>query len=488
MAAGSSAFDIDALESMRTHQPAWRLLRADHAPFIISFLHRTFIAEQRRQLNESDVLHRLEDHLFALRSRVGEGTYPRSASDYLNQWASDACGWLRKSFVPGSDEPVCDLTPAAEQAIEWLASLRNRSFIGTESRLLTVMELLRQISTGAESDPAERIKELERRRATLDAEIADAKRGVLPVLTPVEIRDRFQLLANTSRALLSDLREVQQNFLQLDRDARSRIAAWDGAKGMLLGEIFGHSDAIAESDQGQSFRAFWDFLMSPERQEEFDHRLQAVLALPAVQQTGYDPRLRRIRFDWLGAGEQAQRTVARLSEQLRRFLDDRAWQESRRITQLIQEIERTAVAIRDDPPTGDIMYVEALAPEIVMPLERPFFTPSDAVALADASVDLGVSDADAEILFQQHHIDPETLAAHIRHCLGNHDQVLLPEVLAQHPLEKGLAELVGYLRLATDPDGLVRASIDEATSDVVAWTDAQDIQRRATLPRITFTR
>jgi len=132
--------------------------------------------------------------------------------------------------------------------------------------------------------------------------------------------------------------------------------------------------------------------------------------------------------------------------------------------------------------------VEALAPEIIMPLERPFFTPSDAVALADASVDLGVSDADAEILFQQHHIDPETLAAHIRHCLGNHDQVLLPEVLAQHPLEKGLAELVGYLRLATDPDGLVRASIDEATSDVVAWTDAQDIQRRATLPRITFTR
>ena len=49
---------------------------------------------------------------------------------------------------------------------------------------------------------------------------------------------------------------------------RERIATWEGGKGVLLEEIFGDRDAIVGSDQGKSFRAFWDFLMSPARQEE----------------------------------------------------------------------------------------------------------------------------------------------------------------------------------------------------------------------------
>ncbi|GBF34675.1 hypothetical protein DCCM_3795 [Desulfocucumis palustris] len=32
--------------------------------------------------------------------------------------------------------------------------------------------------------------------------------------------------------------------------------------------VFGERDTIADSDQGKSFRAFWDFLMDPYRQDE----------------------------------------------------------------------------------------------------------------------------------------------------------------------------------------------------------------------------
>ena len=86
--------------------------------------------------------------------------------------------------------------------------------------------------------------------------------------------------------------------------------------------------------------------MSPARQEELSAMLEAVFALEPVRPLAPDRRLRRIHYDWLGAGEVAQRTVARLSEQLRRYLDDQAWLENRRIMQLIRGVEQNALAVR----------------------------------------------------------------------------------------------------------------------------------------------
>lgn len=484
-----ATFDLDGLDLLRTHHPAWKLLRADHAPFILGFLQRTFVAEQLRQLPESDVLRRLDDHLFTCRAQADEGSYPRTAREYLTQWAADDTGWVRLSYRNrGDDEPVCDLTPAAEQAIEWIASLRERPFVGTEGRLLTVFALLREITSGAEMDPARRIADLERRRQDLDEDIARIRCGELSALSPIAIRDRFQILADNARALLSDLRAVQQRFHGLDRAARSRIAQWDGAKGGLLGELLISRDAITGSDEGQSFRAFWDFLMNPQRQEEFDHLLHTVLSLPAIRESRYDPRLSRVRFDWLAAGEQAQRTVALLSQQLRRFLDDRAWLENRRIAELIQEITSVAVVLRSAPPRGIVMEVDALAPELLLPLERPLYTPTIAPELTETTVDLGISDADDSVLYSQHVIDLDALTRVIQGCLVAEDHVTLAQVVERHPLRHGLAELIGYLRLATDTDHLLRSTLDEDLRDSVIWLDGSGDQRRATVPRIIFHR
>jgi len=67
----------------------------------------------------------------------------------------------------GSDEPHYDPTPAVEKALAWVGGLRSRSFIGTESRLNTIFELLRQMVYWAATDPAQRLADLERRRATI---------------------------------------------------------------------------------------------------------------------------------------------------------------------------------------------------------------------------------------------------------------------------------------------------------------------------------
>ena len=268
--------DFATLDALRTHHPAWRLLRSDHAPLVASFLQRVFVAPNVRVKAAADLAEALEDELYALRLHLGETAFPKSALEYLNDWAALDKGWLRKFYRPGTDEAQFDLTPATEKAIAWLAQLSERQFVGTESRLLTLFDLLKQMSEGSEADPAKRIAELHKKRDDIDAEIARVLSGDVPLLDDTAVKDRFQQFMQGARELLTDFREVEHNFRQLDRRVRERIALWEGSKGALLEDIMGERDAIADSDQGKSFRAFWDFLLSSRRQEELTELLDRV--------------------------------------------------------------------------------------------------------------------------------------------------------------------------------------------------------------------
>lgn len=487
--------DYDTLSALRDRHPAWRLLASQHAPLVASFLYRVFVAPNVRVMGEADLAEALEDELFARCSQLGDGAYPKSAQEYLNDWAASEKGWLRKFYRQGTDEAQFDLTPPAEKALAWLLSLTERPFVGTESRLLTIFTLLEQICAGTESDPAKRVDELRKKRDALDAEIARALAGEAPLLDDTAVKDRFQQFQQLARELLADFREVEHNFRQLDRKVREKIVLWEGSKGALLDEIMGERDAIGDSDQGRSFLAFWGFLMSSQRQEALTSLLEQVLALPAVAQLAPDQRLRRVHYDWLEAGEHTQRTVAQLSQQLRRFLDDKAFLENRRIFGLLREIEGKALALRANMPKGEVMAIDAMGADIALPMERPLFAPSAALRLADVALEAGDGEVNTARLFSQTVVDKVRLRAAIRRALRGQQQIALHELVQREPLQHGLAELVAYLELAYSGEGAgagVRAVVDEAATEPVRW-QAQDaaggaVEREARVPRVIFTR
>ncbi|MDD4648651.1 MAG: DUF3375 domain-containing protein [Desulfoplanes sp.] len=477
--------DYATLDLLRQNHPAWRLLRAQHAPLVAGFLHRVFIAPNVRTLSQADLVEALEDELFVLREQQGEDAFPGSAQSYLNDWAENDKGWLRKFYLPGTDEPHFDLTPATEKALAWLESLTERAFVGTESRLLTLFELLRQMSEGSQTDPKVRIAELQKRRDDIDTEIGCILAGDIPLLDDTALKDRFQQFLQLARELLTDFREVEHNFRILDRRVRERIALWDGTKGALLQEIMGERDAIADSDQGKSFRAFWDFLMSQSRQEELSSLLEQVLALPPIVETKPDPRLRRVHYDWLEAGEHTQRTVALLSEQLRRFLDDKAWLENRRIMDILHDIETHALALRGDPPAGEFIPLLLPSLSIELPLERPLYTPSHTPLITQIALDEGDAEIDTAVLYSQVVVDKAELAQNIRQEPQDRSQVSLGDVVSRHPLRHGLAELVAYLQLAGEWSHTV---VDEEEEEQVRWQTETGITRQATLPHIILLR
>ncbi|MFB6396609.1 DUF3375 domain-containing protein [Polymorphospora lycopeni] len=482
---GGSGMDFDSIEWLRRNSPAWRLLRADHAALVLSFLGRVFVEENIRSMSAIELTVRLEDELFTLNERFGEGTYPRTAKAYLDEWAQPDVGWLRKYYPPGADQVHFDATPAVERALAWVQSLRARSFVGTESRLNIVLELLRQMAFGAETDPEVRLAELRQRRAELDVEIDRVSAGEVDLLDPAAQRDRYQQFVATARGLLSDFREVEANFRTLDRELRERIASWNGSKGELLDEVVGNRNDIAESDQGRSFHAFYDFLLSPRRQQEFSDLLARVQSLEAIGEP--DLRMRGIHYDWLDAAERTQATVRLLSEQLRRFLDDQVWLENRRVVDILRSVETHALAVRDQP-TGELGHeIDGIAPHIVLPMERPLYQIRAKQALdSDVDLDADTPEVDVSALFEQVHVDPARLREAVRAALTDGTQVSLPELVAARPLEHGLAELVAYLSLDKDPT--FELIFDEWRPDHVRWRGVDGRLREAVVPAVAFVR
>ncbi|MFT3855667.1 MAG: DUF3375 domain-containing protein [Ilumatobacteraceae bacterium] len=477
-------FDPGSLEVLRAVHPSWRLLRYERAPLAIAFLHHGFIAPNARSLPEDEAVELLDDLLGAGRLDGDGAAGSKSAREYLLEWSSDERGFVRRYYPLGGEEAHVAVTPGAERAVAWLASLDEAAFVGTESRLLTAIELLRQLDIGTDANVEVRLADLRQRRAALDAEITRIEGGDVRLLDDRAVAERFQQFVGLSRELLADFRQVEENFRALDRSVRERIAQWDGTKGGLLAEVFGERDLIAASDQGASFRAFWDVLSAVSRQDELSARLNRITQLPAVAAAQPDRRIRRVHHDWFNAGDHTQRMVASLTAQLRRFIDDRTWLENRRIIEIIRSVEGHALAIREEPPRQSFNDIAGVGADISLPMERRL-----ASAQTSAPIEVGelLDDelADIDALFADTAIDPMVLAGNVNDLLDDRDQVTLADVCRRYPLSAGLTELVAYLHVADDR--FERAVLDDLR-DRISWDVDDEASRAVDMPRVVFVR
>ena len=476
--------DYAAIETLRDKHPAWRLLRADQAPLLLSFLGRFFVDESRGASPAGQIIDALDDELYVLNSGSPDAPpYPRPAADYLADWAAPEYGYLRRFYPLGSDEIHYDATPALEKAYAWVQSLQSREFVDTESRLQTAIDLLRQIDQGTESDPERRLRELERRKQEIENEIealrTDPESGLLD---RTAVRDRYQQFAATARELLSDFREVEENFRELDRSARERIATWDGSKGELLGELLGGRSRIDSSDQGRSFQAFYDLLLSSSSQEELSNLLERIAA---IEELGVDGRMRHVHHSWAEAAERTQETVRRISGQLRRFTDDKIVLENRRVLDLVREIEATALRLRDAGVLSGLgLEFEETGVEINLATERPLHSVRPTAQVDSLLPPAEEEDVDTSLLAEQVIVDPARLAEHLRALIPARGTALLEDIVEMYPVENGVAELITYLALDDDD---IEVVTDPEGETVIEYYESER-PMRARMPRVEVRR
>jgi hypothetical protein len=243
-------------------------------------------------------------------------------------------------------------------------------------------------------------------------------------------------------------RQVEQNFRELDKDTRQAIIKSSLTKGKLLDDIFSKQDFLWGTDQGKSFKAFWEFLMSRSMQEELELLINKINELPTIQKIKTDTTIERLKTNLVEAGDKVNRTNDGLLEQLRKFVEQKSL-ESKRILSTLDKIEALLLEIKDaikiDAPLLQIDGV--FKPVLIM--ERPLFKPPVKIIFQDAEILEGESDAETDALCSQFFIDIEILKGNIKSLLKHKSQVSLEEVLSHYKSSKGMAEVLGYMQIAT---------------------------------------
>lgn len=462
-----------------------RLLKADHAPLIISFLFTVFkdgVSNQEEGgVKEKELAGYLSDQLYVLNEY--ENKYPKSPSDYLTDWAN--AGFLRK-FPGKTDEFVYEPTPASEQVFKWIDSLEKREFVGTESRLKNLFERIQKLVSKTQLSASERLKQLELQKQALDEEIENIKAGKLEMLDDRQIKEEYFLIEDTAKSLLADFREVEQNFRDLDRDFRRKIITTTQSKGEVLSDLFEQQDFLAQTDQGKSFTAFWEFLLSQSKQAEFENLIERMLGIPLIQQMRNDSfRMELLRNNLIEAGDRTNKTTNSLWNQLRRYLENKSFFENRRI---LEQINESLKLIFEHPDT-DFSKLPALEIDETIRIDlisnRPLYTPPEQIKFKKQQLQEGQASGGSELLYEQFEIDIPRLKDNIKQLLKNRLQLSLPELLREYPAEKGVAEIVAYIDIASKNPK--RHSVSDNEQEDILIRNSQTGQVfKVKIPKIIF--
>ncbi len=454
--------EYEYIKNLKESSPALRLLKVDNSPLIVSFLFNSFKRDNKNTLKESELENSLSDYLYNLNRDNQESQYTGEPKAYLRKWADD--GFLRAWYETDSDEATFELTPATETAFEWITDLNKKEFIGTESRLLNIYAILREITVKTTPDPHKRIRELEKQKKKIDAEINLIKLGNLEVLDETKVKERFFEVEDIARNLLSDFKQIEQNFRELDNEIRVKQIGTNLSRGKILDEIFSVQDLIWNSDQGKSFKSFWELLMSQSKQEELNELIETVLELPQLRELKEENTIGRLKVNLVEAGDKVNKTNSIIIEQLRKYLDDRLFIENRRIMDIINSIETKAVGLKYNPPNKKNFSEVDNKIKLDFTLDRPLFNPPKVLELKNTDFNEGKAEISTNSLYNQLYINPDELRLRIREMLKHRSKVTLKEVTERYPIEKGMAEVITYFSLATRSE---TAIINEENNETI---------------------
>jgi hypothetical protein len=278
---------------------------------------------------------------------------------------------------------------------------------------------------------------------------------------------------------------VEANFREIALQVRKQQLVLEAKKGEIVRHVLDADTQLKESDQGRSFYAFWEFLISGQKQDELQlllHRIYDLSEWHALEPS-QQLRLRRLKWSLLEAASRISESNQQLGERLRKLLDDQKIAEARRVMALATEIKQLAVSVVESPPADkDFYYLEGM-PDLDMPMDRPLWSPPVRHNFAQIEPEVGELDlttTNLEALFAQFYVDEGRLRRQVAILLQQGDRVTLGAVVARYPLEKGLAELITYVALASRDDV---HEIDDNSWEEVALTAGGRLVR---LPLVTF--
>lgn len=450
---------------------------------MLSFFYFVFVKNRHIALVHSEILLYLDDYLFEINCS-NSNQFPKSPKDYLDDFANDKNGYLRK-YHGDEDEPLYELTPYANKALEFVESLQKNEFIASRSKFNIIFELLEDLEFETNMDDLQRVKKLELEKKDIDLQIEAIKAKKDLRFDSSRIKEHYIQLEEIVRKLKYDFSEMEYNFRDLNKLAMEEIALKDDVKSGVLDSIFEIEDSIRDSDQGKSFFAFWQLLTDAKKSDKLTKLLENLYEIETIKNIDDDKKLQDIKYTLLKGGEKIYKVSAKLIEQLRRFVDDRVWIENKRVLELCREIDKLAIEIKDKAPIKkDFFHIKGDRVKIDSIFEKSLYTKKKTQEFTREDTKQEI-EIDMDSFYNLFFVDEEKLKRNISQMLFNKPQCTLVELTCEFKVTKGVSELVSYISIAKNSDDAI---VNEKVKTQIEVIDFDGNKKVVTLPKIIFTK
>jgi hypothetical protein len=490
---------LDALDSILKVKSlidgavTFKLLRARNLPLIVTFLHQEFKKNDKITIPYDYLVQKLGDFLeeieYAEEDEETKTTklildFDEKAKLYLDRWIET--GYLRNVMDETSKIPLVIVSKHVEKVFQVFDLLKEKEFVGAESKFKDIFHKLRDIIENANPDKEQRLAELEKRKQAIEEEIRSiAIAGYVTTYEDYQIKSRYEDVSRLASELIGDFKEVEDNFKEITRKIYERQQQEDLSKGKILAETFDALYELKGTDQGKSFYAFWQFMLDDASQQDFKKLTTEVYEVLEDRNIAYPSRaLRKLKSLLHLAARKVLDKNGILADKLSREIVSKNQLESRKTRELMAGIRHLAIRNVSHVFAREAYMEIEESPDLYFPMERKLGErqEQEVFSITAETAVLDLDDLkDFSRIFSADLIDKQLLLNHIRQMLAQKPQVSLKEVVDEKGITKGLSELMAYITLV---DRSNKFFINAAIRETICF-DPVD-QKYLELPQIIF--
>lgn len=446
----------DSIEILLKNSPTLRILRSPHATLMITFLYNQFKINNDIALTNSLLVQKLAEYLEDLNYRESAENIEENtdtievAKRLIEKWTEE--NYLR-NYIDESAKVVMNvLTKHTERVFLIVELLKDKALVGTESKFKDIFYKLKELIDNTTEDPKKKIEELQKRKKEIDNEIRKIKQeGAVPIYENYQVQTRFSEVVKLANELMGDFKEVEDNFKDIVRDIYEKQSNKVHSKGKILQYTFDSLNTLKDSDQGKSFYAFWKFLIDDISQEELKYLVAEVYKILDDRGLEYNDRfLRKMKSMLHAAATKVLDTNNLLADKLSRIIAEKDILDRKQARETINEIRNLALQLVDKTPSLDF-YIEIEGDAYIdLPMERKLGE-EQLISIFDEQPIAAENIIDIDALGKvanPNSINKKQLLHNVERLLNEKSPIVLSEVIAEYPISKGLAELLGYISLA----------------------------------------
>ncbi|WP_209330911.1 DUF3375 domain-containing protein [Lunatimonas salinarum] len=452
-------FNYSGLVSTINSSVLIKLIRSRNLALIVSFFHREYKENSQISIPYQLLVQRLADFLEEIEYLEEDDevkserliiAFDEKAKLYIDQWID--ANYLRNIMDDARKEPLVFLSKHVEKVFQVFELLKEKEFVGTESKFKDIFNKLRDIIENANPDREKRLAELERRKLAIEEEIRKIKiDGYVNTYEDYQVKSRYEEANRLANELIGDFKEVEDNFKEITRKIYERQHQAELSKGKLISETFDSLYELRSTDQGKSFYAFWQFMLDDASQSDFQKLTKEVYNVLEDRGIEISSRsLRKLKSLLHMAARKVLDKNGVLADKLSREIVAKEQLESRKAKELMSGIRQLALQLVNRPSFKEY-YLEIKGnPEIYLPLERKLGErpENNSFVMKAEKAQLALEDLEElSKIYSADLIDKQQLLANIYELLQTRSQVSLQEVVKEKGLNKGLAELLAYVTL-----------------------------------------